>query len=259
MFGVNVRHEYLDFYQKLKPNVDFLELIVENINSYNDDVMNSLRENYPLSFHSVSMNIGSSLDLDIDFFKALKKNIDKFQPVLISGHLSFEQSHNMFHHDLLPFPMNQKNLKNVVQRVLQIQSLLDCELLIENLSYYVHFEESEMTESSFLNEICEKTGAKVLLDLNNIDINEMNKIDEMDRFLGELNMENVAQLHLAGGEKNGEFIVDTHASFPKENVLKAAHTIIKKKSIPVVYERDNNFNTKNEYVKDIQLIREKIF
>ena len=122
----------------------------------------------------------------------------------------------VYFHDLLPIDYSKKRLKFLKKNILDTQDFLGQNIYIENPSYYLKII-GEMEEYDFLNKICEQTGCKILLDINNLYVNSVNHKFNSKEYIDKLNMEYVKEVHLAGHSKyivnDKEIIIDTHDNF----------------------------------------------
>ena len=174
------------------------------------DHLDKIRNNYPMVMHGVSLSIGSTDPLSPAYLKDLKQLIQRVQPQWISDHLCWTGVNDTNSHDLLPLPYNEDTINHVVDRVKQVQDYLGQRILLENLSSYVTYKNSEMTEWNFFNEIARRADCHILLDINNIYVSAHNhKFDPAD-YLNGIDIDRVMQFHLAGHSHNGEMIIDTH-------------------------------------------------
>ena len=113
-------------------------------------------------------------------------------------------------HDLLPLPYTEEALAHVVERVRAVQDILGRRILLENVSSYVAFRDSPLTEWEFLREIAARADCLILLDVNNIYVSAVNhEFDPLD-YLAAIPAERVQQIHLAGHENHGDYLIDTH-------------------------------------------------
>jgi len=212
-FGLGLRVPHYAYILENRPAVDWFEILSENYMVGGGKPMyylHAIREHYPMVMHGVSMSIGSTDPLDLDYLKALKTLIRDVEPEWVSDHLCWTSLGGTNSHDLLPLPYNREALDHVVSRVQQAQEFLGRELLLENVSSYVSYRESEMTEWEFLDQICRRAGCKMLLDINNIYVSARNHgFDPMD-YLDGVSPDLIQQFHLAGHSDFGDYIVDTH-------------------------------------------------
>lgn len=243
-FGLGLRPSYYEEIISLKPKVDWFEILSENYMIPGGKplyYLDKIREIYPVVMHGVSLSIGSSDPLDIDYLKQLKRLADRVKPVWISDHLCWTGVDGLNAHDLLPVPYTHQSIDHIVSRIQQIQEFLGRALLIENVSSYLTFKQSEMTEWAFLVEIVKKSGCFILLDVNNVYVSSVNhQFDPLD-YINAMPAEKVAQIHLAGHSNHGEYIIDTHDAPVIQSVWDLyAATIQKLGQVSTMIERDDN-------------------
>lgn len=175
-----------------------------------------IRRDYPLSLHSVGTSLGSHLPLDSAYLGQLKALIDRFQPGLVSEHLSWSHGYQWFTHDLMPLAYTEEALRLVVEHIDQMQEVLQRRILIENPSSYLQFRASDMPEAVFLAEAAARSGAGLLLDVNNVYVSCSNHGWDAARYLAQIPGQLVGEIHLAGHSVQplggGELLVDDHGS-----------------------------------------------
>lgn len=197
-----------------KLGVSWFEAISEN---YMDSegrpiaVLEKIRADYPVALHGVSMSIGRAEGLRTDYLKKLKALVERVDPFLVSDHLCWTGLKKANLHDLLPLPYTEEALALLVPRVRKVQDFLRRRFLIENVSSYLTYPESEMTEWEFLAELSRRTGCGILLDINNIYVSAKNHgFDPLD-YLNGAPAQAVGQIHLAGHTDMGTHLFDTHS------------------------------------------------
>lgn len=169
-----------------------------------------VREHYPVSLHGVGMGLASTAPLDETHLAALRRLCDDVQPAVVSEHLCWNAAGGFVVNDLLPFPYTCEALAHVVRRVEQVQERLGRQLLVENLSSYLSFAHSEMTEGEFLAELARRSGCGILFDVENLYVNVCNLGVDAKAFIGALPREAVKEYHLAGYSVRDGCLVDTH-------------------------------------------------
>ena len=212
-YGLGLRPEYYDTIVENQPEVDWFEIITEN---YMVDggkpihYLDRVRENYPIVMHGVSLSIGGTDPLDKKYLKRLKQLIEYAEPRWISDHLCWTShgGHNL--HDLLPLPCTEEAIKHVVSRLEQVQDFLGQQILLENASTYLTFENDEMTEWDFYREVIERADSLMLLDVNNIYVCARNHGFDAIEFLDSMPVERIRQMHVSGHSDYGDYVVDTH-------------------------------------------------
>ena len=213
--GMGLRSQHYPVITENWPKVDWFEAISEN---YMDTggrplkILEKVRQRYPLALHGTALSIGSVDPLNLRYLERLKNLIQRIDPFIVSDHLCWSGTEGVQLHDLLPLPFTEEALAHVCLRVEKVQSVLGRKILLENVSTYVTFRHSTMTEWEFLSEVSKRSGCGILLDLNNIYVNAVNhKFDPLD-YLKSIPGERVGQIHLAGHTDRGDFLFDTHNS-----------------------------------------------
>jgi len=169
-----------------------------------------VREHYPVSLHGVGMGLASADRLNPAHLTAVRSLIDTVQPAAISEHLCWNAVNGMVACDLLPFPYTMASLSHVARRIEQVQEKLGRQLLVENLSSYLTFNHSEMTEGEFLAELTRRTGCGILFDVENLYVNVRNLGVDAAAFIRAIPHEAVGEYHLAGYSIRDGCLVDTH-------------------------------------------------
>lgn len=169
-----------------------------------------VREHYPVSLHGVGMGLASTSPLDGEHLSALRRLCDAVQPASVSEHLCWNAAAGLLSNDLLPFPYTLQALSSVACRVEQVQEKLGRQLLVENLSSYLSFSNSEMTEGEFLAELTQRTGCGILFDVENLYVNQRNLGVDASAFIRAIPPAAVKEYHLAGFSERDGCLVDTH-------------------------------------------------
>ncbi|MBA4382352.1 MAG: hypothetical protein C0406_07275 [Sideroxydans sp.] len=168
------------------------------------------REHYAVSLHGVGMGLASPDQLSATHLDALKHLCDVVQPASVSEHLCWNTVGGKVFNDLLPFPHTFAALDHVVSRVAHVQEVLGRQLLVENLSSYLSFTSSEMSEGEFLAELVQRTGCGILFDVENLYVNVRNLGVDADEFIRAIPAHAVGEYHLAGFSVRDGCLVDTH-------------------------------------------------
>ena len=215
--GIGLRAEHYDAVLEDRPPVGWLEVHSENYfgaGGKPQDYLERIRAHYPLSLHGVGLSIGSTDPLDRRHLAKLKDLMRRFEPALVSEHLSWSSVGGRYLNDLLQLPYTEEALYHMIARVAQVQDALGRPILIENPSSYLQYVESAIPEWEFLVELAERTGCGVLLDVNNIYVSARNHGFDASAYLRAIPRHLVREIHLAGFTVNrfdgGEILVDTH-------------------------------------------------
>lgn len=242
--GIGLRMEHFEDIEQQQPDIPWFEVLSDNYlleGTTQRDFLYSVRENYPVTFHGVGLSIGSTDPLNQDYLKRLKQLKNEIQPAWISDHLCWTSAHGIVTHDLIPLPYTDSVIKHIVERVLQVQDYLGESLVIENVSSYLQFKSTEMTEWDFINEITRQADCRLLLDVNNIYVSSQNHQFDATEYLFAMPKERVAEIHLAGYEDRGTHLLDTHSrpvTPPVWELFKKAVEHVG--DVPVLIEWDND-------------------
>ena len=175
-----------------------------------DGIAQQIAQHYPVSLHGVSLNIAGQ-SLNRDYLKKLKAFAHELKPVWVSDHLCWTGSEATNTHNLLPFAWTQNTLQHLVSQIQEVQSLLERQLVLENISAYVQFKDSELSEPDFLSQLCQQSGCLLLLDINNLYVNACNYQFDPIAFLKSLPAASIVQYHLAGYAEQPGFLFDSHS------------------------------------------------
>lgn len=211
--GVGLRVPHYEEIFRLKPTIDWFEIISENFMVAGGKPLEQLErilEHYPVVQHGVSLSIGSSAPLDFDYLKQLKALARKTRTPWISDHLCWGHLPGAHYHDLLPLPRTKQVIQHVVERARIVQDYLEIPFALENISSYVSFNEDEMPEWTFYTEIVEQADVYMMLDVNNIYVSSRNHGFDPRHYYQHLPLERVIQIHLAGHRDLGDHLIDTH-------------------------------------------------
>ncbi len=211
--GIGLRKEHHDTVLTEKPPVAWFEVISENFmvdGGKPIQVLDRVRHDYPVVMHGVSLSIGSDDPLDKDYLRKLGQLEKWLQPSLVSDHLCWTSAGGHNSHDLLPLPRTEATLHRVVEKIGQVQDLLGRQLLLENISSYLEFQQSTLGEAEFLAEVAVRADCLILLDVNNLYVNTRNHGLDPFTYMNWLPAERVAQFHLAGHQDLGDVVIDTH-------------------------------------------------
>jgi uncharacterized protein (UPF0276 family) len=259
-FGLGLRTPHYEAVLNEPHAIDWLEVITENYLVPGGKplaYLERIRERFPLVMHGVSLSIGSTDPIDLDYLAGVRALAARIEPHWISDHLCWTGIEGRNLHDLLPLPYTEEALASVVARVGQIQDALGRQILLENVSSYLEFHESEMSEWEFLREVAERADCAILLDINNIYVSSVNHGFDALTYLRSIPKDRVRQLHLAGHSDLGGHLIDTHDHpivEPVWNLYRAA--VAQFGAVPTMIERDDNIPALGELVAELQIARD---
>lgn len=242
--GLGLRAPHYSHIESQKPAIPWFEVLADNY--FHEDGLpffhlKKIRKDYPVTLHSVGMSLGSSDPLNFDYLKKLKRLIDLIHPSLISDHLCWTSFGGKYFHELLPLPYTEEVINHVALRIQQVQDFLGQRIMIENVSSYLSFKHSEMTEWEFLQTVADRADCWILLDINNIVVSARNNEFDADTYIKELSTERIQQFHLGGFEDCETHWLDNHGAVVHHSVWELYRKALQKWGTkPTCIERDNN-------------------
>lgn len=258
-FGLGLRPAHYETILTESPAVDWFEIISENYlvpGGRPLHYLDRIRERYPVVMHGVSLSIGTQDPLDREYLKQLRALADRVDPAWISDHLCWTGAHGLNAHDLLPLPYTGEALKHVAARVAEVQDFLGRRILLENVSSYVSYPESEMSEWEFLRELAVRADCLILLDVNNIYVSSVNHEFDPLTYLNAIPVERVWQFHLAGHRNHGDYIIDTHDEPVIDPVWELYAAAVRRFGrVSTMIERDDNIPPLAELLAELDRAR----
>jgi uncharacterized protein (UPF0276 family) len=217
--GIGLRSQHHAEFLERRPALGWVEVHSENFfarGGVQRDVLAAVRAHYPLSLHGVGLSIGSTDPLNRSHLAQLARLERDFNPILVSEHLAWGSVDGRYMNDLLPLPYTAEALRHTAARVGVVQDTLGRQILIENVSSYLEFKDSEMAEWEFLAALAAESGCAILFDVNNLHVNAINHGFDPSVYLNSIPPHAVREIHLAGHgvERLGtrKLLIDTHAA-----------------------------------------------
>jgi uncharacterized protein len=212
--GIGARAPHYRELLARRPDIGWLEVHSENY--FGDGgqplhMLERLRELYPLSLHGVGLSLGSADALDTAHLERLRRLVRRFEPGLVSEHLSWGAFGARHLNDLVPLPYTDEALAVVCRHVARTQEFLGRRILVENVSSCLRWRHSAIPEWEFVAEVSRRSGCGILLDVNNIHVAAHNHGFDPLRYLDAIPAEAVGEIHLAGFDDSGDgLLIDTH-------------------------------------------------
>ena len=197
------------------PQVPWFEVLADNYAHVEGPPLEQLglvRDRHPVVFHGVGMSLGGPDEIDPGYLGCIADLARRFQPAWISEHLAWTSLGGRHFHELLPLPYSEESVIHVARRIRAVQDRLGCRILVENAASYLRFRSSTLSEVDFVAAILAEADCDLLLDVNNLYVNAFNHGFEPGAYLRALPRERVRQMHLAGHDDRGRYLIDTHGS-----------------------------------------------
>jgi len=213
--GIGLRSPHVAQVRRDRPPIGWLEVHSEN---YFVDggpalaALEAIRADYPIALHGVGLSLGSADALDAAHLAQLKRLVARIDPAAVSEHLCWGRVDGRHLNDLLPLPLTEEALALVCNRVDAVQAALGRPLLVENVSAYLRFQSDTIAEWDFVAAVAQRTGCKLLFDVNNVYVNAVNHGFDPLLYLRAIPGDAVAEIHLAGFDASGPCLIDTHGA-----------------------------------------------
>jgi uncharacterized protein (UPF0276 family) len=258
-FGLGLRPKHYEAILRSRPRVDWFEALSENYMVPGGrplHYLDRIRERYPVVLHGVSLSIGSTDPLDHGYLRELRALAARVEPEWISDHLCWTGVAGRNLHDLMPLPYTEEALGHAARRVREVQDVLGRRILLENVSTYVAYRDSAMSEWEFLAALCNEAGCDLLLDVNNIYVSAFNHGFDPVEFLDGVPAARVRQIHLAGHDNCGDLIIDTHNAPVIGPVWDLyAEAVRRFGPVPTMIERDDRIPPLGTLVRELDKSR----
>ena len=260
-FGLGLRPKHYDaLLNSSAPPVQWLEVLTENYlvpGGKPLHFLDRLSERYPMVMHGVSLSIAGHEPLHAEYLDEVARLAKRTNAKWISDHLCFTGVDSINAHDLLPVPFTCESLRHIAQRIAQVQDRFGQRILIENVSSYLTYKQSEMTEWQFLTELTREADCLLLLDVNNVYVSSVNHGFDPLTYLQNIPVDRVQQFHLAGHSTLGHFLIDTHDMPVCEAVWSLyAQAVARFGSGSTMIERDDNIPELPELLAELAHARD---
>jgi uncharacterized protein (UPF0276 family) len=249
LVGVSFKHEHLPEILIEATRNSFFEVHAENYMGAGGPphhALEQIRRDYPVSLHGVAMSIGGPQALDPTHLERFCALVERYEPVLVSEHLAWSTHETTYFNDLLPLPYTEATLRRVSEHIDEVQHAIRRQILLENPSTYVAFRESTMSETDFIRGIVQRTGCRLLLDVNNVFVSATNHGYSARKYLSDFPIECVGEIHLAGhaeqtDDEGDRLLIDSHDGPVADAVWKLFEMVLSRSGpIPTLVEWDSN-------------------
>jgi len=260
--GLGLRWEFLEeVLDGPTHDIAFFEISPENYlgrGGYYPSALERIAERYPIVTHGLTLSLGAVAEPDPSYLGALRAEVTRLNSPWHSDHLCFSSAGERVLHELLPLKFSEENLLRVAERARRVEALLERPFAIENITYYVHPGQPEMSELTFLQRVLQEGRAHLLLDVNNVYVNAHNHGFDPYAFIAALPLDRVLEIHVAGHRTlDCGLLLDTHGQAVADPVLALLEwTLERTGPVPVLLERDNDVPDLAELLREVALLRE---
>jgi hypothetical protein len=257
--GIGFREQFRADLFLHRNEIDFLEITADH---YLDarrqklEELKLLKEHFPLIPHSLELSLGSAEGIDEEYLEKIAELVEFVEPEWFSDHLCFTKSGGVKIGHLAPVPYTKEAVKVFVRNISKVKNRIKTPLILENITYLVRFPSSEMSEAEFIKTVLQETDCGLLLDVTNLYINSQNFGFDWRKFLDNIPMERVVQLHFVGSHRHGKRLIDAHANKTGDEIWNVFREVCRRCDVKgAILERDENFPAFAEILEEIQMAR----
>ncbi|MEV0468053.1 DUF692 domain-containing protein [Nocardia tengchongensis] len=204
--------------------------------------------------HGVSLSLGGAEAVDDRRVAHLAECARALGSPMVSEHIAFVRAGGLEAGHLLPVPRTREALDALERNIFRASRQLDVPLAVENIAALFEWPDAEYTEAEFLQELVERTGVYLLLDIANVYANARNTSRDPLAELLRLPAERVAYCHIAGGHESDGRYIDTHVHQVPAEVLDLVAEFATGRSVPLMLERDGNYPPATELAAELNAI-----
>ena len=257
--GIGFREQFRADLFLHQAEIDFLEITADHYldaNTHKQAELELLKEHFPLIPHGLNLSLGSAEGVDEVYLEKFAALVEKVQPAWFSDHICFTKSGDVDIGHLAPLPFTREALEVLKRNIKRVKEVIKTPLILENITYMVALPSAEMSEAAFVGKLLEETDCGLLLDITNLYINSVNHKYDWRKFLDELPVERVVQLHFVGSHKHENLLIDAHADKTENEIWEVFREVCARGEIKgAILERDENFPPFAEILEEIKIAR----
>jgi uncharacterized protein (UPF0276 family) len=242
--------------------IDAFEVVVDHYLDAGDrqrEMIEALVGRKPLVAHGVGLSLGTDVPLNTAYLDAVAAATDRLGFSYYSEHLAFTKVPGSDLATLLPLPRTRDVVRDIAAKIKAIRSVVPVPFILENIVTYFDYPDSVLGEAEFLVEVCEKSGAGILLDVENLYANDENNLSSAEAFIETLPSEFVHAVHTAGGRWDGDLFIDDHGHPISDRVFELLDSALSIHTPEfVILERDNRLNETAEIVADLRELHGRV-
>ena len=240
--GVGYRPQLRSWIKTNPVELECLEVTAEHFFGGEQEILEELRQRYPIFVHGLGLSIGTPGPLDQDLLNSFVDVVDVVNPEWVSEHIAFTRSSEVDLGHLNPVIPSKKVLEWVVSHSREIADRCQKPVILENITTNLKLK-GDYSETDFMNRICDEADCGLLLDVTNLYINSRNHGFDPERWLAELDPSRIIQLHVVGYEERSGRLVDTHRNDIQDDLMSLIQCVLRQSSVrAVTIERDANFS-----------------
>lgn len=244
--GLSYRSNIHNQIVRSRHGIDFLELIPDQfIYSNNltvESVLSDLAD-FPFVSHSVNLSIGTAGEIDEIYLDKIIEFINRTNSICYSDHLCFTRIPGVDLGHLTPIQFTEEMVKIVSHNIATVhKKLKKIPFLLENIVYYLDLPGADLSEAEFISKVISENRCDLLLDINNLYVNSVNRKYDPIHFLEQIPLDKVKIIHIAGHRANNKLLLDSHDRPLAPAVWDILEYVATRSPIKaIVLEQDDNF------------------
>jgi uncharacterized protein (UPF0276 family) len=253
MAGVALRLEHLPWIDSRPPGVDCLEIIAEPFYKHESQrQISRLSAMYPLIVRGLELSLGTPGPLDQTLLDGFARVVQAADPLWVSEHIGFCRTDEVNLGYVCPVSPNPETIDIMAEHVRGIGERCAKPVILENITADLRIA-GTLSETEFLNRLCETADCGLLLDVTSLFVNSCNHRFDARSWLRDINPQRIVQLHLSGYSYDNDRWEDAHREAIQEDLWELLEETLAYAPVKaVVLEREENFPPVDDLERDLQ-------
>ena len=241
MIGVGYRKELADWIDSRPRGIKCLEITAEHFFHGDDERLTQLAKQFRIFVHGLGLSLGTPGLFDAKTLDHFVRVVRAANPDWISEHIAFTRTAEVDLGHLNPVPPTREMLGIVADHAREVSARCGKPIILENITSHVRLT-GDLSETDFLNKLCERANCGLLLDVTNLFINSRNHRFDPLAWLREIEPHRIVQLHIVGYSRAGDRYTDGHSQPIQEELIELARAVVNYAPVKaIILERDDDF------------------
>jgi len=255
MIGLGYRRELAAWIDSKPRDVDCLEITAEHFFHGGEEHLTQLAKKFPLFVHGLGLSLGTPGPLDRQRLEQFARVVRLANPEWISDHIAFTRTAEVDLGHLNPVPPTREILSVIADHAREVSERCGKPMLLENITSHIQLT-GDLSETDFLNQLCERANCGLLLDVTNLFINSRNHGFDALKWLHEIEPRHIRQLHIVGYSRAGERYTDSHSQPIQEELIELARAVVNHAPVQaIILERDEDLPATDELELEIAKLK----
>ena len=246
MIGLGYRRELASWIDTRPAGIDCLEITAEHFFHGGEEQLAKLAARYHLFVHGLGLSLGTPGPLNAVQLDQFARVVSLANPDWISEHVAFTRTAEANLGHLNPVPPTRETLEIVAEHAREVSARCRKPIILENITSHVRLH-GELSETEFLNALCDRADCGLLLDVTNLFINSRNHGFDPLCWLRDIEPRRIRQLHIVGYSQDHGRYVDSHSQPIQEELIELAQEVAAYAQVAaIILERDEDFPNAHE-------------